>query len=106
MHAEHCIVEIVDDEGSPCAPGRSGRLLVTALRNFAMPLLRYDTGDTALLGEPCPCGRGLPVIRDILDWTGGEAHMWEPAVGSGGDSVTREPHRQQEEDGRPPDPAG
>lgn len=31
-----------------------------------MPLLRYDLGDYAEVGEPCPCGRGLPVLKHIL----------------------------------------
>ena len=31
-----------------------------------MPLIRYDVGDYAEVGEPCPCGRGLPVLRRIL----------------------------------------
>ena len=28
--------------------------------------MRYDIGDYAEAGEPCPCGRGLPVIKKIL----------------------------------------
>ena len=31
-----------------------------------MPLLRYEIGDYAEVGDPCPCGRGLPVLRRIL----------------------------------------
>jgi phenylacetate-CoA ligase len=31
-----------------------------------MPLLRYDIGDYAEVGPPCPCGRGLPVLTRIL----------------------------------------
>ena len=40
--------------------------MVTHLHNFAMPLLRYDIGDYAEVGEPCACGRGLPVLRRVL----------------------------------------
>jgi phenylacetate-CoA ligase len=48
-------------------PGGVGRLLVTPLYNRAMPLLRYDVGDTGVaLDEVCPCGRGLPLIRPTL----------------------------------------
>ena len=48
-------------------PGGPGRLLVTPLYNRAMPLLRYDVGDTGVaLDEVCPCGRGLPLIRPTL----------------------------------------
>jgi phenylacetate-CoA ligase len=31
-----------------------------------MPLIRYDIGDYAEVGTPCPCGRGLPVLERIL----------------------------------------
>lgn len=66
-HVEHCIVEIVDDDGQPCPAGVTGRVVVTALRNPAMPLLRYDTGDlaVAVAGE-CACGRTLPAFGDIV----------------------------------------
>jgi phenylacetate-CoA ligase len=66
VHAEHCIVEVVDADGQPCAPGRMGRVLVTALQNLAMPLIRYDTGDVARAAElPCACGRNLPMMAEI-----------------------------------------
>lgn len=66
VQAEHSLVEIVDDKGEDCAPGEIGRVVVTPLHNFAMPLFRYAIGDYAEIGEPCPCGRGLPVLRRIL----------------------------------------
>ena len=66
IHTEHCIVEVVDAEGMPCAPGRLGRVLVTGLQNLGMPLLRYDTGDVARAGESvCACGRTLPFMAEI-----------------------------------------
>jgi phenylacetate-CoA ligase len=66
VHVEHCLVEIVDDAGEACAPGRTGRIIVTALRNPAMPLIRYDTGDLAeAVAGPCPCGRTLPAFGEI-----------------------------------------
>ena len=66
VQSERILVEVVDERGAPCAPGRIGRVLVTPLYNYAMPLLRYELGDWAEVGEPCPCGRGLPVLRRIL----------------------------------------
>jgi phenylacetate-CoA ligase len=66
VHAEHCIVEIVDDDGMPAAPGTIGRVVVTGLKNPAMPLIRYDTGDLAeTVDGPCPCGRTLPSFGAI-----------------------------------------
>lgn len=42
----------------------TSRILVTSLANFAMPLIRYEIGDTGeLLPGRCPCGRGLPLMR-------------------------------------------
>ncbi len=41
-------------------------MVVTELSNFAMPLIRYAIGDYAEVGEPCPCGRGLPVLNQVM----------------------------------------
>ncbi len=64
--AEGVVVEIIDDAGMPCAPGQTGRIVVSSLHNFATPLIRYDIGDYAELGAPCPCGRGLPALSRII----------------------------------------
>jgi phenylacetate-CoA ligase len=69
VQAESALVEVVDESGDPVPPGATGRVLVTPLHNFAMPLLRYEIGDYAEPGGPCPCGRGLPVLRRILGRT-------------------------------------
>lgn len=66
VQSENVYVEIIDDEGRPCLPGQTGRVIVTALHNYAMPLIRYNLGDYAEIGPPCPCGRGLPVLTRIL----------------------------------------
>ena len=66
IQSEGIFVEVLDDAGRPCSPGEVGRVVVTPLHNFAMPLIRYDIGDYAELGAPCPCGRGLSVLRRVL----------------------------------------
>ena len=66
VQSEGVLVEILDDAGRPCTPGQIGRIVVTSLHNFAMPLVRYDIGDYAEVGAPCDCGRGLPVLTRIL----------------------------------------
>ncbi len=66
VQAERILVEVVDEQGAPCGPGDTGRVLVTPLHNYAMPLLRYELGDYAEVGEPCSCGRSLPVLSRIL----------------------------------------
>ncbi|MBL8626319.1 MAG: phenylacetate--CoA ligase family protein [Myxococcales bacterium] len=64
--AERLRVEILDDDGRPCPPGATGRVVVTDLHNLATPVIRYDLGDLATVGPPCPCGRGLPVLTRIV----------------------------------------
>ncbi len=66
VQSEGVLVEILSGDGTPSAPGKTGRLVITDLHNFAMPLIRYDIGDYAETGGPCPCGRTLPVITGIL----------------------------------------
>jgi len=65
VQAESLVVEILDERGQACPPGQVGRVVVTDLHNFAMPLIRYDIGDYAELGPACACGRGLPVLSRI-----------------------------------------
>ena len=69
VQSEVIFVEALNDDGSPCAPGEIGRVVVTPLHNYAMPLLRYELGDEAEVGAPCPCGRGLPVLRRVVGRT-------------------------------------
>ena len=66
IQAENLLVEVLGDDGIPCRPGETGRVVVTTLHNFAAPLVRYVIGDYAETAEPCICGRGLPAIKRIL----------------------------------------
>jgi phenylacetate-CoA ligase len=65
MHVdmERGITEIVDGKGELLADGKSGRILATPLHIFAMPFIRYDTGDIGAISPlSCSCGRGLPLL--------------------------------------------
>lgn len=66
VQSESIFVEVLDDDGRPCAIGDAGRVVVTDLHNFAMPLIRYAIGDYAEVGDTCSAGRGLPSLRNIL----------------------------------------
>lgn len=74
VQAETMYLEVLDEDDRPCAPGEVGRVVVTPLHNFAMPLLRYEVGDYAEVGEPCPCGRGLPVLKRVVGRTRNMVH--------------------------------
>lgn len=84
--AESVLVEVLDSAGNPCAPGETGRLVISSLHNFATPLIRYELGDYATVGGPCACGRTLPTLarisgreRNMVRLPDGTAH-W-PMVG-------------------------
>jgi len=66
VQVENVRIEVLDDDDIPCKPGAIGRVVVTTLNNFATPLIRYEIGDYAEVGEPCTCGRTLPVLNRIL----------------------------------------
>lgn len=70
------LVEIVDESGEHCAPGKPGRVLLTGMQSYAMPLIRYEIGDMAEWGEPCDCGITLPVIKKI--WGRTSHHITMP----------------------------
>lgn len=68
MHisAEDIIVEIVDKNGEVVEAGEKGEIIVTHMATSDFPFIRYRTGDIGALDiEPCRCGRGLPVLKDI-----------------------------------------
>lgn len=68
MHisAEDIVVETVAPDGRPVAPGEAGEIVVTHLVTADFPFVRYRTGDVGVLdSRPCPCGRGLPLLREL-----------------------------------------
>jgi len=69
VNTEHVFLEIVNETNEACDVGEPGKVLLTGLLNYATPLIRYEVGDYASWGEPCACGRGLPVIKKILGRT-------------------------------------
>jgi phenylacetate-CoA ligase len=75
VNAENLLVEVVVN-GVPSI-GQEGEIVVTDLRNRAMPLIRYQTRDTGRLDAgACRCGRGLP----LLHLTGGRTTDFLTAV--------------------------
>jgi phenylacetate-CoA ligase len=49
MQVENVVVEILRDDNTPCEIGETGRVVLTTLNNWAMPLIRYETSDLASL---------------------------------------------------------
>ncbi|MFP8953862.1 phenylacetate--CoA ligase family protein [Natrialbaceae archaeon A-arb3/5] len=59
-------MEIVDEDGQPVEPGEEGKLVITALTNYTMPLIRYEIGDMAVKSETeCSCGLPFSTIESV-----------------------------------------
>lgn len=66
ISAEDIVVETVRPDGSPATQGESGEIVVTHMATGDFPFVRYRTGDMGVLGDqPCACGRGLPVLKEV-----------------------------------------
>jgi phenylacetate-CoA ligase len=68
MHisAEDIVVETLAEDGRPVGPGGAGEIVVTHMATGDFPFVRYRTGDVGMLDDAdCPCGRGLPVLKEI-----------------------------------------
>lgn len=71
IHPEFGYVEFLRNDGTPAEPGEQARIICTGFTNRAMPLIRYDIGDTGVLAknQSCSCGRNFPVIEHIVGRT-------------------------------------
>lgn len=59
-------IEILDmEEDKPAKEGEAGRIVVTDLFNKAVPLIRYDTGDIAVLKSNSIKGRNIPIFEKV-----------------------------------------
>ena len=66
LNADLYPVRVVDAAGAPLRPGEVGDIVVSNLVNRGTVLLNYRIGDlAALLPDPCPCGRSLPLLSAL-----------------------------------------
>jgi phenylacetate-CoA ligase len=70
------------DSDRPVSLGELGRVVVTDPFSHAMPLIRYDTGDLAILGDACPCGLPGPTLQRL------EGRIVEEIVGTDGQRIS------------------
>jgi phenylacetate-CoA ligase len=62
----HLIVECLDGNDQPVKSGEPGKLVITDLNNYAMPLIRYRVEDVGILSErQCSCGRTSPLLERL-----------------------------------------
>ena len=64
---EYGILELIGEKGTVVnEEGRIGEIVATGFNNYAMPLIRYRTGDMAgLATNKCLCGRQFPLLKRI-----------------------------------------
>ncbi|QEI13641.1 phenylacetate--CoA ligase family protein [Cellvibrio japonicus] len=63
INSPHIILECLNEQGQPCAPGETGKLVITDLNNWGMPLIRYRVEDMGVLTHRvCSCGRTTPLL--------------------------------------------
>jgi len=68
LASDNLRVEVVDDAGRAVAPGTTGRIVVTDLRNEANPFVRYEIGDLGVPAERdavCECGLPFPLLASV-----------------------------------------
>lgn len=64
---EHCVVEIVDNQGNLLPDGEVGSVIATDLNNYVFPFLRYKVGDLAYIKkERCSCGRSHRLLGEVI----------------------------------------
>jgi phenylacetate-CoA ligase len=71
MHidTERAILEVVNTNGEQII-NKEGRILATSLYNYALPFIRYDTGDLGVISDlECTCGRKMPLLKKIVGRT-------------------------------------
>ena len=60
------LMEFVDENGERVDAGKRGKVVVTNLHSYAMPIIRYDLGDFAIpTDEECSCGMGGYLVSMI-----------------------------------------
>jgi phenylacetate-CoA ligase len=70
IYTDNVLLEVVDDNGAPAAPGESGRIVITDLRNLATPFIRYEIGDFGTMAKDgpegaCSCGLPFPLLKSV-----------------------------------------
>ena len=84
QHMEYSAMELLDAHDNPAGMGESGEITGTSFYNFAMPFIRYKTGDLATLSDQsCPCGRNHLVIDEL------EGRSDDMIITPGGERMSR-----------------
>ena len=65
INIDNLVLEFLHN-GKPVRPGESGRVVVTNLHSYAMPIIRYELGDVCIPSDSlCPCGNQFPLMTVV-----------------------------------------
>jgi phenylacetate-CoA ligase len=65
INEDEVVCEILNGK-EPAQPGEVGDIVLTDLRNHAMPLIRYRIKDRGrMIGQPCSCGRTFSLMQPV-----------------------------------------
>jgi len=66
MMADHLCIEFLDENNERVKPGEPGKIVITDLDAYEMPLIRYEIGDIGRYTEKrCSCGINLPLMEIV-----------------------------------------
>ncbi len=58
--------EILDENNNPVKNGKEGKIVLTNLFNYSMPMVRYEIGDIGAFGnKKCACDNILPTLKSV-----------------------------------------
>jgi phenylacetate-CoA ligase len=81
INCDSQIVQIVKDNAE-VEDGRRGNIIITDLDNYAMPLIRYDTGDIGAKSKnTCDCGIVFPLLESVL------GRKWDVLLSPSGEEI-------------------
>lgn len=63
----HQYVEILDENNKPVLDGEEGKIVITTLDNYSMPLIRYEIGDRGIKSpyKNCSCGSPFSKLESV-----------------------------------------
>lgn len=77
----HVVVELLDDDDQPVAPGTMGHVVVTRLDALTMPSVRFRLGDLAVAADETAPPTGVPAFPRLDRIVGRETDVWRSPGG-------------------------
>jgi phenylacetate-CoA ligase len=66
MMSDHLCIEFLNEKNERVKPGEQGKIVITDLAAYEMPMIRYDIGDIGSYTEKiCSCGINLPLMEIV-----------------------------------------